>query len=119
MSIKISIRLLMDIAVFMGHAAYYSRWLHRVGTSSGPSVALFPDVTVQRLIQVLTVLYRCRMCQFSYAFSAHAYERRGPDCVPVFPDQGSILDNHGRAKLVLNAGDTQPDTGLSHKQKKK
>ena len=117
MSIKIPICLLMDVAVFMGRTAYCSRWLHGVGAGSDPGVALFADVAVQRLIQVLTVLYRCITCQCSHAFSAQAYESWVPDCVPVFPDQGSILDNHKRARLGLNAGDTQPDTALSHKQK--
>lgn len=108
----------MDVPVFMAPTVYSGWWLHRVGAGSGPADALFADVAVQRLIQVLPVPCRHIMHLFSYAFSAHAYARRAPDCVPVFPDQGSILDSHERVRSGLHADDTELDRALSHKQNK-
>lgn len=108
MSREIPIRLLMDVTVFMGHTAYCNRWLYRVGAGSGPGVALFADMAVQSLIQVLTGLSKCIACQFSHAFSAHAYEWRAPNCMFSL----IMMENHERLRLGLHADDMQSDFEL-------
>jgi len=80
--------------------------MYRVGAGSGPGVALLAGVAIQRVIRVLPVLYRLIMHQFSHTFSALAYGRRVPDCVPVFPGWGSILESYERMRLGHNADDT-------------
>lgn len=103
---------------------HHSWWLLRVIGGSGPGVAVLSDVAVQTLIQDLPVLYRCMMCQFCYAFSAHAYERRDPRlcaCLPCSEElvKYDVLDSHERERSEFNAEDSQTGTPLIHKKKKK
>lgn len=114
MSIQILIQLLMDAGVFVEWAVGCSQQLHRAGAGTGLGTSWFAGMAFEGWFMSWLCCTGVHHVHSLMPLNIHLW--RAQDSMLVFPDQGSLLENHERAKLGLKEGDMLLDTAWSSKQ---